>query len=90
MSTIKRYQLATYGNRGDLLLLQGPVKGVAATSSALPATGNVTGDARIALDIRHTWTWSGSSWADQGLSLIWEPDLRTLSDQDITLRYALV
>lgn len=35
-----------------------------ATSSDLPSTGNISGDARVTLDTSNIWVWSGSSWID--------------------------
>jgi hypothetical protein len=87
---LKRGQLATYGSVADQLLLQGVVhKGVHDKSSSLPATGNTNGDARIALDTRHTWQWNGSAWVDLGLSAIWEGDRRCLANADICKMYQI-
>jgi phage baseplate assembly protein W len=53
------------GDKGD----QGTgitIKGTVPTSSALPATGNVTGDMWIAADTGHGWSWDGVKWIDVG------------------------
>ena len=41
-------------------------KGTVATSSALPPSGNTTGDFYQALDTGHGWSWSGVTWVDLG------------------------
>lgn len=42
-------------------------KGVVATSSLLPPTGNLLGDAYVTEDTDHLWIWNGSIWTDAGL-----------------------
>jgi hypothetical protein len=42
------------------------MKGSVPTSSALPSTGNVNGDAYITTDTDHLWVWEGSAWVDCG------------------------
>jgi len=37
-----------------------------ANEAALPASGNVIGDARITNDTHHIYVWDGSAWQDQG------------------------
>jgi len=41
-------------------------KGVVATSSQLPPTGNQQGDAYTATDTYHFWIWNGINWCDNG------------------------
>lgn len=41
-------------------------KGKVATSSALPQSGNVVGDAYMVEDTGHLWVWNGTSWVDFG------------------------
>src|SRR4051812_28278317 len=36
------------------------------TAVALPATGNITGDARVTNDTQVIYIWSGSSWVSSG------------------------
>lgn len=43
------------------------LKGSVATSSALPATGNTTGDGYITTDTGHLWVWEGGQWVDVGV-----------------------
>jgi hypothetical protein len=88
---ITRGQLATFGSVADKLTqLQPQVKGVHSSHSSLPSTGNLLNDVRIALDKRHAHQWNGTVWVNLGLgSVIWECDLRTLSNADICRMYAI-
>ncbi|MBS1684470.1 MAG: hypothetical protein JSS76_06940 [Bacteroidetes bacterium] len=43
------------------------IKGSVATSSALPSTGNTTGDGYLTQDTGHLWVWDGVQWIDAGL-----------------------
>lgn len=49
-------------------------KGTVATLSALPSSGQATGDGWVTGDTGHLWAWSGTAWVDGGISrwAFWE------------------
>lgn len=66
--------------------------GSASSSSALPSSGNTTGDLRFVFTTStdgHVWRWSGSAWTDQGAALmdsweLWNPPGLGLYDDSST------
>ena len=49
-------------------------KGPVPSFTALPTTGQTTGDGWVAADTGHLWAWSGTAWVDGGISrwAFWE------------------
>jgi hypothetical protein len=87
---INKHHLTSYGSVADKLTMQPKVKNVATTVATLPNTGNTLNDVWITLNNRHPYQWSGSAWVDLGLgAVLWEDDLRTMSNQDLVKLYQL-
>jgi hypothetical protein len=88
--SIAKHHFTEYGSVADKLTLQPKVRGVTLTSATLPATGNTLNNVWITLNNRHPYQWNGASWTDLGLgAVLWEDDLRTMSNQDIIRLYQL-